>query len=218
MNKSLENKQSILSNIRVALQQKTPMPYPDLVLPDSFYQGEAETLDMLFIQKFTNLSGQFIYCEDESDFLSNFMALAEQKKLDYIYCWDEELQQLFQEIDFRKCRIGRNLDKAHAGLTFCEALVAQTGSIVVSSGQAAGRQLPIFPPVHLVIGYTSQLVHSIDKALKLLQAKYGAEMPSFVSVVSGPSRTADIEKTLVLGAHGPKEVYLFLIEDATDEF
>ncbi len=213
-NKSLENKQKILGNIRAALEQKTPKPYPELELPKSFYAEAEETLDMLFIQRFTNLSGQFIYCEDESDFLSNFMALADQKKLEYIYCWDEELQQLFQNIDFRKCRIGRNLDKAHAGLTFCEALIAQTGSIVVSSGLAAGRQLPIFPPIHLVIGYTSQLVYSIDKALNLLQSKYGQYQPSFVSVISGPSRTADIEKTLVLGAHGPKEVYLFLIEDA----
>jgi L-lactate dehydrogenase complex protein LldG len=64
-----------------------------------------------------------------------------------------------------------------------------------------------------VIAYTSQLVLDLKDGFKLLKEKYPENMPSMVSNITGPSRTADIEKTLVLGAHGPKELYVFLLEN-----
>ena len=76
----------------------------------------------------------------------------------------------------------------------------------------AGRRLSIYPPVHIVLAYTSQIVLDIKDGLKLLKEKYEGSLPSMISNVTGPSRTADIEKTLVLGAHGPKELFVFLLE------
>jgi L-lactate dehydrogenase complex protein LldG len=82
-----------------------------------------------------------------------------------------------------------------------------------SSKQASGRRLLIFPDIHIVVGFTSQLVAEISDAISSIKDKYQNSFPSFVTMVSGPSRTADIEKTLIMGAHGPKELYLFLIDD-----
>jgi L-lactate dehydrogenase complex protein LldG len=65
----------------------------------------------------------------------------------------------------------------------------------------------------VVVAYASQLVLDLKDAFKLLKEKYGNNLPSMVSVTTGPSRTADIEKTLVLGAHGPKELFVFLLDD-----
>ncbi len=208
-------KTNILNRIKKALKQPTPKPYPDFQRPNSFYQTpEADTpLAVLFAEEFTNVSGKFVYCEDEAVFLESLTELSKTEGWQYLYCWNESLQQLFEEMDFRNCRIGRNLEKSHAGLTFCEVLIARTGTIILSSALASGRQLSIFPPVHLVVAYTSQLCYDIGEGLTLIQQKYGLNMPSMISLATGPSRTADIEKTLVLGAHGPKEVYLFLIED-----
>jgi L-lactate dehydrogenase complex protein LldG len=59
----------------------------------------------------------------------------------------------------------------------------------------------------------TQLVPDIKDGLQLIKSKYGNKIPSMISLVSGPSRTADIEKTLVMGAHGPRELVLFLIDD-----
>jgi len=73
--------------------------------------------------------------------------------------------------------------------------------------------MSVFPEIHLVVGYTSQLVPDLKQALQKIKKKYQDNYPSVISVVTGPSRTADIEKTLVMGAHGPKELYIFLIED-----
>jgi len=63
-----------------------------------------------------------------------------------------------------------------------------------------------------VLAYTSQLVPDLKDGFALLKQKYGDNMPSMISNVTGPSRTADIEKTLVLGAHGPKELFVFLLD------
>jgi L-lactate dehydrogenase complex protein LldG len=105
------------------------------------------------------------------------------------------------------------IEQADLSLTSCEALVARTGSVLVSAATASGRRLSIYPDQHLVVARPSQVVAEIGEALRVVQAKFGAQLPSMVSLTTGPSRTADIEKTLVLGAHGPRRLALFLLED-----
>ena len=100
-----------------------------------------------------------------------------------------------------------------AGIMLCEALIARTGSILISSRQASGRQLPVFPEVNIVNASTRHLVMDINEGFAAIRKKYDGNFPSMVNLNTGPSRTADIEKTLVLGAHGPREVYVFLIEN-----
>jgi L-lactate dehydrogenase complex protein LldG len=92
-------------------------------------------------------------------------------------------------------------------------LVARTGSILLSSAQQSGRTVSVYAPVHICIASTKQLVYDIDDSLMQLRDKYNTAFPSMVSLASGPSRTADIEKTLVVGVHGPKEVFCFLIDE-----
>jgi L-lactate dehydrogenase complex protein LldG len=94
-------------------------------------------------------------------------------------------------------------------------LVARTGTIVLSSQQLSGRITSVYAPVHICIAYTHQLVNDISDSLDLFK-KDLSFIPSMISYATGPSRTADIEKTLVVGVHGPKEVYCFLVDKITD--
>ncbi len=105
-----------------------------------------------------------------------------------------------------------NLESCDASVTGCEYLVARTGTIVLSAAQQSGRTVSVYAPIHICIAYTNQLVYDVKDALQALKEKYADNIPSFITFASGPSRTADIEKTLVTGVHGPKEVYLFLVE------
>jgi len=203
---------NILQRIKDALLNKTPKPVEHVDLQQDVYVKPNESLPVIFAESFKKVSGHFIYCEGIFEFTEQLKTLAEQESWNNLHCWHPYLQEVFQEVDFRQCRIGKNLDKADGGITTCEALVARTGSILLSSALPSGRVLSIFPPVHICVAYTSQLVYDINDALKLMQSRYPDNFPSFVSLATGPSRTADIEKTLVLGAHGPKEVYVFLIE------
>lgn len=106
-----------------------------------------------------------------------------------------------------------DLASCDASITGCELLVARTGSIFLSNLSSSGRTTSVYAPIHICIAMTSQLVYSLEDALLSLTNKYGNQLPSVLSLATGPSRTADIEKTLVVGVHGPKEVYCFLIDE-----
>jgi L-lactate dehydrogenase complex protein LldG len=98
------------------------------------------------------------------------------------------------------------LEKCDAGISECDALVAQTGSVLVTNHSAGGRALSVLPPHHVVLARREQLVADLPAAFELLKKKYAANYPSMISFITGPSRTGDIERILVLGAHGPKKL------------
>ena len=98
------------------------------------------------------------------------------------------------------------LEKCDAGITECDALVAQTGGVVVTSRSTGGRALTVLPPHHVVVARREQLIADLPAAFALLQKKYAPDYPSMISFITGPSRTGDIERILVLGAHGPKKL------------
>ncbi|HRN49208.1 MAG TPA: LUD domain-containing protein [Niabella sp.] len=85
----------------------------------------------------------------------------------------------------------------------------------MSAAQASGRNTSVYAPVHICIAFTNQLVYDIKNAIEGMKEKYKTNIPSLITFATGPSRTADIEKTLVVGVHGPKEVYVFLVEEET---
>ena len=105
----------------------------------------------------------------------------------------------------------RELEACDAGCTECESLVAQTGSVCVTSPSSGGRALSVLPPHHVVIARRGQIVADLTAAYELLAAKYRGTYPSFISFITGPSRTGDIERILVLGAHGPKKLTVLLV-------
>jgi L-lactate dehydrogenase complex protein LldG len=100
----------------------------------------------------------------------------------------------------------REMENCDAGISECDALVAQTGSVLVTSRSAGGRALSVLPPHHVVLARRGQLVADLPAAFVLLEKKYGENYPSFIGFITGPSRTGDIERILVLGAHGPKKL------------
>jgi L-lactate dehydrogenase complex protein LldG len=105
----------------------------------------------------------------------------------------------------------RELAACDVGITDCDALVAQTGSVLVTSRSAGGRALSVLPPHHVVVARHEQLVPDLPAAFALLKAKYGGGYPSMTSFITGPSRTGDIERILVLGAHGPKKLTILCV-------
>ncbi|MEO9033341.1 MAG: lactate utilization protein, partial [Ginsengibacter sp.] len=152
-------------------------------------------------------------CVSEADMKRQLQQLVSEKKWVNIFCQEDRLLKIFDEtqsIHFNKS----SLADCDASVTSCKYLVARTGSIVMTSAQQSGRTVSAYAPVHICIAYISQLVYDTKDAIKLLKSEYGNRLPSFITFAAGPSRTADIEKTLVVGVHGPKEVYVFLIDES----
>jgi len=103
------------------------------------------------------------------------------------------------------------MEGCDAGWTVCDALIAQTGTVLLSARRAGGRALSVLPPHHVVVARSEQLVPDLPAAFETLARVYGAELPSSLSFITGPSRTGDIERILVLGAHGPKRLTILLV-------
>lgn len=202
----------MLKRIRKALLEKRDNPYPNLE-DSALYKDIREIPEILFAEQLNAVSGNFIYCENGIEFIENILQLAEKYKWRKIYCWEPELQELLAAYEFPFYKTDKDFELAEVGITSCEALIARTGSVMISNQNASGRRLSIFPHHHIVIARTGQMVMDLKDAFRVLKNKYGTQIPSMISTITGPSRTADIEKTLVLGAHGPKELFVFLIED-----
>jgi L-lactate dehydrogenase complex protein LldG len=105
----------------------------------------------------------------------------------------------------------KQLESCDAGITECDALIAQTGSVLLTGRSAGGRALSVLPGHHVVLARREQLLGDLPEAFALLKKKYSASYPSFISFITGPSRTGDIERILVLGAHGPKKLTIICL-------
>jgi L-lactate dehydrogenase complex protein LldG len=186
---------SILQRVRVALGVEAHRPLPPTNAPVF-----PPTIDVeaRFRTEFITLRGEII----ENDaalrtFLDSFKKIA----TDGGELTTESVGE--SNASVRECDLG---------VTECDCLVAQTGSIIVSTLSAGGRALSVLPPTHLVIARRQQIVPDLVSGMALLRKRYDKHWPSALSVITGPSRTADIEKILVMGAHGPKRLALYFVD------
>lgn len=201
-------KENILNKIRMALEYPTPLPFPHADEEAAGFPVQPQSQDLVveFAEQFSALQGKFVFCADEAEAKENFAKLCYQNKWTKIYCEEEALKGLVQANSLHD-----DIASCEAALTSCEALVARTGSIVMSAVHQ-GRIPSVYAPVHVCIAQASQLVYDVKDALQMIKDKYREYLPSLITFATGPSRTADIEKTLVVGVHGPKEVYCFVVD------
>jgi len=224
----MTNREIILGRIREALKVAAPHP----VLRDS----PAAAHPSASLQKWLPLVGQTL-----AEQIELFRQNAEALKVDFRLCANvseavQHVKKLAADGAWKK--IGRHrgeltdsvaralgllevqtdrgyavddLETCDAGLTECEALVAQTGSVLVSAPGSGGRALSVLPPHHVVLARRNQVTPDLGVALRRVQEKLKDQFPSFLSFISGPSRTGDIERILVLGAHGPKKLTILLL-------
>jgi L-lactate dehydrogenase complex protein LldG len=203
-------RETILKKIKQALSKPTSLPFPEAGSSTVFHSPQQDN-DILFAETFTRLQGNFSFCLGEAELVEQLQVLAERKQWNKWFCNQQTIKQTFGKHQW-PFNWYNQLADCQVSITGCEALVARTGTIVLSSMASGGRTPSVYAPAHICIGYTRQLVYDISDAIRLVQIKYGENLPSLISFASGPSRTADIEKTLVTGVHGPKEVYCFLVE------
>jgi L-lactate dehydrogenase complex protein LldG len=178
--------------------------------PEKIYKPVLPDSITCFINELEAINGKCFVCENQNELFDKLKEFVKENKFLFLFCRDNEIIKNLIKADIPYSTDFKDFENMQAGITSCEFLVARTGSVIVSSASESGRQMNVFPPVHIVIANTSQLVNYVSDAIIALQKKYGINLPSTISTITGPSRTADIEKTLVLGAHGPKEFIVFL--------
>jgi L-lactate dehydrogenase complex protein LldG len=209
--KDSSSKENILKKIRQALANPVPVPFAASEGNNSVFQTSKKELEIEFAENFTGLLGKFSFCIDHFELAQQLKELVAAKKLISVYCSENEIRQKLSDAGFNNFS-ALDIASCDASITGCELLIARTGSLLMSSGQQSGRTVSVYAPVHICISYTRQLVYDIKEGLLHLKEKYAGNLPSLITLATGPSRTADIEKTLVVGVHGPREVYVFLVE------
>ncbi len=211
--KESTSREKVLKSVRNALMTKLDNPHQNVEFSSSVFIESDEPLEIQFAEEFTKVAGKFVFCENIEEFIEQLQALIEKNKWDSVFCRDNDIVDVLLKNDITCVSDEEKFLDLKVGITKCEYLVARLGSVMISSKQMSGRKLNVYPEIHIVMAYTSQLVPDLKHALKGIKTKYEDELPSLISLITGPSRTADIEKTLVMGAHGPKDIYLFLIYD-----
>lgn len=206
-------KEKILKKVRAALISNTDNPFKDVDFSSPVYHAMKEAPEVEFAIKLKETGGTFVYCENEKAIAQNLGILMKQKGWESVFTLDDRVFGLLSGENIPVSNNEEDFSKQKVGVTRCEFLIARFGSIMVSSGILSGRRMFVFPEIHVVIAAASQVVPELRDALKGMKKRYAADLPSQISVISGPSRTADIEKTLVMGAHGPRELYVFFVDD-----
>ena len=111
--------------------------------------------------------------------------------------------------------VRERIRRADVGITGTDYAVAETGSLVILPRRGLSRLVSLVPPVHIALVRPQEVVESLHDLFLLRRLEYyrrGGDMGSYLNFITGPSRTADIEMTIVQGVHGPKTVHLALIE------
>lgn len=168
---------------------------------------EADLID-IFSVEFSLAAGQLYKVANDKEASKLIAQLCEKNQWRSLFCPEKEIKNLLPANLFDSIVSSNQADKAAAAFTSCQALIAEFGAILVQA-QGQSRKATILAPNHLVIAYSYQIVYSIAEALATTPP--ASIQSSMQSIITGPSRTADIEKTLVMGAHGSKSLHLILI-------
>ena len=192
-----------LRNSKVSLPEK-----PDFDEP-VFYALTKSPVDA-FKNNLEAVNGKVQICKNSDELTAKLKNLLNNFDPETICCTEPGVRKILKsaQIAFSNCsEIPENIE---LGITGCEFLIAETGSALVSSAQKGGRKMFIFPPIHVIIASKNQMVDTLEDAYRAISEKYTENLPSQLLLITGPSRTADIEKTLTLGAHGPKELHILI--------
>ena len=207
------SREHILERIREAL--RTPSPTVDMtpVPMEEIFEPVNDPLERFLAECQTNLM-EAVVTANTSESAQRLAELLTALPEGEIFLQDspairEIAKPLEGRSSLRWSSQGAPAESCQATVTLAEAFVAQTGSVLSSSG-CGGRGASVVPPVHIVHGSVGQIVSDVTAALRLVNERGLAERNSYVGLISGSSRTADIEKILVQGAHGPRRLVVIL--------
>lgn len=174
--------------------------------------SDEDPLEVQFAIRFGELGGRFVYCESLDELKASLGSLMEDKAWDRVFLWEDEVKTLVANNKYQRNPLGFNMEKSDVAISYCEKLVADDGSILLSPYQASQRGLQVFPDHQVVLAKPSQVVPSIADALVGFKEKYRDQLPSRLSLEPN-AKNLTVEGTLILNCGGTKDVYVFLCEE-----
>ena len=227
----------MLARIRAGLAQRGPWLADEAARaehapPPFVHPAQADVAEQ-FVAELTRLAGHVHRCADDVAALDVLAALLEQHAAAELIAW--ELPQIgLPDVDALLAARGvavlggqivgagragalQRLDSAPVCISGADIAIAESGTLVLRGGPGRARLASLLAPVHIAVLRRDQIVRGLGEALGLLRQRYGPDIfadSSSLTLISGPSRTGDIEQRLVLGVHGPNTVHVILIDAA----
>lgn len=210
------NKEQILAKLRNAIIEKPEAMFEDIDLRMDTWKpiNEEDGNAITFVQNFKEMGGIFIYLESEAEFGECVKQLAPQNGWEPLWCTGHQMQALLEKYGLDYCTEPNRENKQKiVGITTCKYLVAQTGSIILTDGDTDSRKAYTEPDVLLVLARTDQIVESLKEVFQQQKEAFNAHESSQLVILTGPSRTYDIEQEVIQGVFGPRQLAVFLIDE-----
>jgi L-lactate dehydrogenase complex protein LldG len=126
---------------------------------------------------------------------------------------DLVVEDIASENAFDRTRLRNSMAQVQLSITGAEYLIAESGTIVAVAGAQASRQISLLPSIHVVLATPAQIFPNMADLFLEIQKTHGGKLPgSALTCITGPSRTADIEKVLIKGVHGPMRLILIMVD------
>ncbi|HWQ14522.1 MAG TPA: lactate utilization protein [Roseiflexaceae bacterium] len=231
------NRDRMLARIRAGLERTRPALEAEAasaphVPPPFVHPAETDDLAQQFAAELARLQAHPHLCADEEAALDVIQQLLERHTARAVIAWDLDevglpgLRALLDargvtvhdaalgDVSQRAARL-QAMEPAPVCISGADALIAESGTVVLRAGPGRPRLASLLAPAYIAVARRGQLVRGLGEALARLRERYGAavfEDASALTLITGPSRTADIELTLTLGVHGPREVHVVIIQ------
>ena len=212
----MTSRDQILADIRTALSRSQGQPPAPLAAP--LLRGprfDRNLYVQTFVQRFEKLAGKAFVVPDAAAVIPQLSSLLDGKRVvasnaPFLEaCGITRLAQVQSGFTDRDA-LRDACAAADVGVTSADYALAETGTLVMLSSRQEARLVSLLPPVHVAIVPRSRILANLDELLSLLPKP--AEQSSSMVLITGPSRTADIEQILVRGVHGPGEIYAVIVE------
>ena len=234
-------REEILGDVKRALRPagKTEPLRDDAAAPDSSQledlvpeirrdceQGSGKLIDQ-FESEVTRIGGRFHRAINMESAYQYIEKVASAREATRIVGWEAQLVEdigLLEKFEARgvefltegmEPEFIRKTEAADIGVSGVDYGLADTGTLVLLAGKGQARSISLLPPVHIAIVRPEQILSGLSDLFPLLRAKaraQGGDLSSAITFITGPSRTADIELTLVVGVHGPQQLHVLLLE------
>ena len=212
----MTSRDQILADIRTALGRtsgQAPAPFSAPLLRGPRFDRDLYV--QTFVQRFEKLAGKAFVVADAAAVVPQLSSLFDGKRVvasnaPFLEaCGITRLPQVQSGFTDRDALRGA-CAAADIGVTGADYALAETGTLVMLSSRQEARLISLLPPIHVAIVPRSRILANLDELLSLLPKP--AELSSSMVLITGPSRTADIEQILVRGVHGPGEIYAIIVE------
>jgi len=223
-----DSQASVLDLVRSALGRSVtllPAPLEPFVEPSEI--GDGSELTARFIQEATAVRAQVHRVSDERQIVGKIAELCASQNGEVAISGAELFREMdlpgnlaarglsiFADHEADHERLSARLAKCVVGVTAADYAIAETGTLVLSSDEQNALLVSLLPPIHIAVVRSEQMIASIDQAISRInnERMTRADPTRSISMITGPSRTSDVELVLSIGVHGPKELHVIILE------